>query len=253
MRFWIMSDLHTEFEPFMPPDPLPLVDVAVVAGDFGIGGIVPALEWLERNFAPKMEVVIVAGNHDFYGTFHVDALREARDFASRLDRVHFLENASATIGGVTFIGATLWTDFGLAGNRQLSMFEASKAMSDYRRIEYSKRPFQRFNPLRTLRAHQISRSYFERTLEAAARPAVVVSHHAPSLRSVPDRYREHRLSPAYASDMDDVILRHQPRLWVHGHIHEPVDYKLGETRIVSDPVGYPSERKARRPPLVVEI
>lgn len=248
-----MSDLHTEFEPFTPPDPLPAADVAVIAGDFGIGGVVTALDWLNRQIAPTMEVVVVAGNHDFYGTFYIDAVREGRSFSSRLDRVHFLENDSVTIGGVTFLGATLWTDFNLTGNRQLSMFEASKAMSDYRRIEYGKKPFQRFNPLRTLRAHQSSRNFLERALEASADPVVVVTHHAPSERSLPERYRGHRLSPVYASDLEGVILRHRPRLWVHGHIHEPVDYELGETRIVSDPLGYPSERSDLRPPLVVEI
>lgn len=253
MKLWIMSDLHTEFEPFEPPEPLPDADVAVIAGDFGIGGIVPALEWLDQNIAPLMEVVMVAGNHDYYGTFYVEALQEGRDLASRLDRTHFLENDSVAIGGVNFVGATLWTDFNLIDSRGLSMFEASRAMSDYRRIEYSKRPFHRFTPLRTLRAHQYSRRYLEGALTTSVGPVVVVTHHAPSRMSVPHHYQGHRLSPVYASVLDDIVLRHRPVAWVHGHIHEPVDYMLGETRVVSDPRGYPGEISDFRRPVVIEV
>ena len=64
MRIWLMSDLHTEFEPFVVPDPLPDVDGCVLAGDFGIAGVVPALTWLELEIAPLAEAVFVAGNHE---------------------------------------------------------------------------------------------------------------------------------------------------------------------------------------------
>jgi Icc-related predicted phosphoesterase len=253
MRIWLMSDLHTEFEPFTPPDPLPDADICVVAGDFGIGGIVHALAWLEREIAPFMPVVFVAGNHDFYDTAHVDAVGKARKASSNSPGVHFLENDGVAIDGVMFLGCTLWTDFSLNGTRELSMFEASEAMNDYRRILQSKRPFQRFNPLVALRAHQTSRAYLERALGIEG-PVVVVTHHAPSKMSVPDQYRGHRLSPAYASDLERMIRRHQPALWVHGHIHEAVDYTIASTRVISAPLGYPSERiDPAAAPIIVEI
>jgi Icc-related predicted phosphoesterase len=248
-----MSDLHTEFESFSVPASLPDADVCIVAGDFGVGGIVPALEWLHAQIAARMEVVFVAGNHDFYNVAWVEALSDGRRAAARMERVHFLENDIVEISGVTFIGCTLWTDYALAGHRQLSMFEASNAMNDYKRIIYSKRPFAKFNPLRALRIHQESTRYLDRALETADGETVVVTHHAPSERSVPDRYRQHRLRPAYASDLEDLILRHRPSAWIHGHIHEPVDYMIGETRVVSDPRGYPTERGGRFGQLVIDV
>jgi len=43
--------------------------------------------------------------------------------------------------------------------------------------------------------------------------------------------------------MDDFILEHQPRLWIHGHTHESFDYKIGKTRVVCNPRGYASTEK----------
>ena len=55
---------------------------------------------------------------------------------------------------------------------------------------------------------------------------IVVTHHAPSIQSIVDRYRADPVSAAFASNMDDFILEHQPRLWIHGHTHESFDYKI---------------------------
>ena len=57
------------------------------------------------------------------------------------------------------------------------------------------------------------------------------------------------VSAAFASNMEDFILEHQPRLWVHGHTHESFDYRIGKTRVVFNPRGYASieENKGFRP------
>jgi Icc-related predicted phosphoesterase len=38
-----------------------------------------------------------------------------------------------------------------------------------------------------------------------------------------------------------VVAELQPLLWVHGHIHHRADYRLGSTRVVCNPRGYPEE------------
>lgn len=245
MRLWVISDLHTEFAPFTLPRPLPRADICVIAGDFGVGGVAPALSWLHQNIAPAMEIVFVAGNHDYYRTAYVEALREGRVAATQYPRVHFLENDAVTIGGLTFAGCTLWTDFALNGHQEIAMFDARTGMNDYKRIKYSKRPFARFTPERTVRTHFDSRTYLERVLTEAKGTAVVVTHHAPSRLSIPASLAGDRLSAAYASNLDDLMLHHRPVLWVHGHIHDPVDYMVGSTRVLSNPIGYPGERRDR--------
>ena len=36
------------------------------------------------------------------------------------------------------------------------------------------------------------------------------------------------MNPAFASDLDRLIERYQPALWIHGHMHDPVDERVGE-------------------------
>jgi len=67
-----------------------------------------------------------------------------------------------------------------------------------------------------------------------------VTHHAPSIQSIVDRYRADPVSAAFASNMDDFILEHKPLLWIHGHTHESFDYEIGKTRVVCNPRGYAS-------------
>ncbi len=44
------------------------------------------------------------------------------------------------------------------------------------------------------------------------------------------------MAPGYASDLDALMGR--ASTWIHGHIHDSVDYRVRGTRIVSNPRGY---------------
>lgn len=79
-----------------------------------------------------------------------------------------------------------------------------------------------------------------KTITRAAEPAnvVVVTHHAPSPRSLRGGQVTGLLDAAYASDLESLILDLQPAAWIHGHVHRSVDYEIGRTRVVSNPLGY---------------
>jgi hypothetical protein len=38
--------------------------------------------------------------------------------------------------------------------------------------------------------------------------------------------------------MMHVIADARPALWVHGHTHDSLDYRIGDTRIICNPFGY---------------
>lgn len=67
---------------------------------------------------------------------------------------------------------------------------------------------------------------------------VLVTHHLPSYRSVAPNFGGHPLNPCYASNLDGLIERYKPALWIHGHTHMSCDYQLGATRVVCNPRGY---------------
>ena len=70
---------------------------------------------------------------------------------------------------------------------------------------------------------------------------VVISHHAPHRLSVHRKYVGHPLTPAFASDLSDLM--HRTDLWIHGHAHDSFDYWAGRCRVVSNPAGYSLNRR----------
>ena len=247
MRLHILSDLHTEFADFHPPEID--TDIVVLAGDIGVG--TGGIEWAAGQF-PNVPVAYVPGNHEFYG--HdirlTDRLREA---APR--NIHVMNNDALELGGVRFLGSTLWTDFRLYGQAEawLSRNSAKKFIKDFSSIRNAGRLF---TPEDSVEIHEASRAWLAGELETEFEgPTVVVTHHLPATPSIATQYANNPLNPAFASRLEDIIEAYQPTLWIHGHTHVPCDYEIFGTRVVCNPRGYPAESSARgfSPGLVVEL
>ncbi|KQO59650.1 MULTISPECIES: metallophosphoesterase [unclassified Methylobacterium] len=260
MRIWILSDLHRNVgRPWLPPA-IPDANVAVIAGDVG-EGLVESIAWIGDAIRPHMEAVLVAGNHEFYRRRFEAELASGRR-AARNSGIHFLENDTAVVEGVAFTGCTLWTDYELDGpnRRAASMDDARRGMNDHRLISTATSGEPRpFRPEDALGVHLGSRRYLERELarsvgvDGRSCPSVVVTHHAPSARCIAPRYRGASLNPSFSSRLDPLIERFQPALWVHGHTHTSMDFRIGGTRVLCNPKGYPGENAAFDPGLVVEV
>jgi Icc-related predicted phosphoesterase len=101
--------------------------------------------------------------------------------------------------------------------------------------------YYKLTPEFTASVHRNSRDYIKLMLkEKKNMPAIVITHHSPSFMSINEKYqRETDMNGAYASDLSDLILDHENiRVWVHGHMHDAVDYSIGNTRVLSNPRGY---------------
>ncbi|MDE0371610.1 MAG: hypothetical protein OXI73_03580, partial [Rhodospirillales bacterium] len=107
------------------------------------------------------------------------------------------------------------------------------------------------------RQHSLELAFIERELAATHEvglEAVVVTHHAPSPQCIHRRYAGSALNAGFASDLEETILRFEPALWIHGHVHNAVDVTVGRTRILANPHGYDAEEAATFvPDLVVEL
>lgn len=118
---------------------------------------------------------------------------------------------------------------------------------------WQKNPWERFLPFHAYRLHQDSKAFLERQLGANPPPTVVVSHHLPHPRSLPERFNGDLLNAAYASDLSDVIKVGAPALWVHGHTHDSCAYVIHHTRVISKPRGYGDENSVFDAQLVVHF
>jgi len=197
--------------------------------------------FLERMSREFPHVVYVAGNHEFYHGKWVGSIADLRKEAARFSNVYFLERDIKVINDVTFVGATLWTDCNKGD--PLTLHCLSDLMNDYRIIRNDEKGYTKLRPAHTMYRHQQTLNYFTTVIgDRKEEKIVVVGHHAPSKMSTHERYLapEHSLmNGGYSSDLSEFILDHpQIKLWTHGHMHDPFDYMIGETRIVCNPRGY---------------
>ena len=157
-----------------------------------------------------------------------------------------LDPGTVRIEGVRFIGATLWTDLLLEGMADEigAHMRVGREITDFLgAIQHQGRDFTTGE---SVERHRADRAVIERELEKAERSGdrvVVITHHAPSPRSIRPWFEGDPFNCAFASDLDRVIDRYQPELWIHGHMHDPVDERLGRTRLLANPAGYRYEAK----------
>lgn len=265
MRLWIMSDLHLETRgrDFMEGQPQPDHDVVVLAGD--VWRLRKGVDWAARTFAKP--VVYVPGEGEFHDAFLFTELQAGIERAAA-SHVALLHDRSLSIGGVRFLGATLWSDFDLFGpeRREKAMAACAERADDFRRIGFHmgydpERGHYLYHPMTPADArdqHMISRAWLERELAYGDRlgrndVTVVVTHHAPGRGSLAARRRHDLASAGDASDLGALIERYRPALWVHGHLHARHDYIVGATRIVANPLGFGWERTGFEPGLVIDL
>ncbi len=235
MRLHILSDLHLEFKPLKIPTTA--ADVVILAGDVDVGN--RGLDWIKRNF-PDQPVVYVLGNHEYY-RHALPELTETLQRETKGSDIHVLENSSFEYHGFTILGCSLWTSFLVGPDPEAAMRTAEALMNDYRIIRNSTE--QRVLRARdTARLHQESVQWLKEEL-GRHDPArtIIVTHHAPSRRSEAPYHANSALNPAFTSDLDEMIEASGVPLWIHGHTHFNVDYRLGATRVLSNQRGYPKQ------------
>lgn len=247
MKLHILNDLHTEFEDFDPSETN--ADVIVLAGDVGVG--MEGLHWVEDRF-PDKSVIYVPGNHEFY---HHDIALIDEMKAQTPNHIHVLNDDQIVIDGVRYLGSVLWTDFALFGeaDKFFAIKQARQQMTDFSIIQNTSK---RFTPEDAIKLHTASRDWLTAMLnEPFDGKTVVVTHHAPSSRSVHQRYASSLLTPAFASNLEDLMDKDRVALWVHGHMHESFDYEVYGTRVVCNPRGYApmALNPEFRPEFIVEI
>lgn len=114
-------------------------------------------------------------------------------------------------------------------------------MNDYKKIRVSP-SYRKLRSIDTAGIHYNSVNWLRDEIDRNQhRKLVIVTHHAPSARSIPEKHRDDILSAAYASHLDDLVAKSNAEYWIHGHLHEQQDYLIGNTRVICNPRGYPDE------------
>jgi predicted phosphodiesterase len=253
VRLNILSDLHLSQGGLAPPTAQ--ADIVILAGD--IARPEQAIAWARGLERPA---IYVPGNHEFYGSSLAATVRQLEAFAEG-SGIHILDRRESILRGIRFLGATLWTDFMLDGDgppRALAMAQAIEFMRDFRRIESGANPGGPYSPEESAHVFARHRDWLAQKLaEPFDGPTVVVTHHAPSRRSIHPRFAGSPLNNCFVSDVERLMGAGRVALWVHGHTHDSFDYTVRGTRVICNPRGYAkdgvNENPAFDPDLVVEI
>ena len=229
LRLHILSDLHLSVQGMPPPEVH--ADLTILAGD--IARPAAAMQWAGSLGRP---VLYVPGNHEFYGGDIGGTRRQLADLAAE-HGVHLLDQDSLVFGGVRFLGATLWTDFQLFGP-ELCASAQDKTEAFMRDLQVIRNTDgSRYTPADACALFEAQYDWLDKALdEPFEGPTVVVTHHAPSMRSVHPRFADSLISAGFASDCTALMGR--AILWIHGHTHDSFDYSVRGTRVICNPRGY---------------
>jgi predicted phosphodiesterase len=253
MKLNILSDLHLGFGAM--PHPVNDADVVVLAGD--IARPREAVAWALGFERP---VIYVPGNHEFYGGSIDGVARELRALCSD-SRVHLLDDDELVLGGIRFLGSTLWTDFELfpePERKAAAIEQARLLLRDFSRIRREESDEAGFTPADSVALFRRHVAWLGERLAAPHEgPTVVVTHHAPSRRSIHPRFADSLLNACFISDLEALLGADKAGLWIHGHTHDSFDYDAAGTRVVCNPRGYAkngvNENARFDPNLVIEI
>jgi|SRR5208337_5196508 len=231
MKLQLISDLHSEF--WDNPKRLyeritivPDLDFLVIAGDLVVPMRQPEVHVEEafKYYSRKARhVIYVDGNHEFYGGSLGIVEKRLRD--AMPDNFHWLENDECTIEGIHFYGGCMWF-----GNPDGLNYLYKRYLNDFHLIEDLEQWCYDRNRMFTMIGQGLVRP-----------ETIVVSHHMPHPNSTPKQFKNDPTNRFFVSDQTQLITDKQPRYWFHGHTHSPCDYMLGNTHVICNPYGYPSE------------
>ena len=250
MRILPLSDLHfehhrdhgREFVASLDPHG---VDLLVLAGDISRMdiGIEDSLTLFRKRF--RCPIVYVHGNHEYFFSDRASVVRATKHAVRKLQGVHWLEGDIVEIDGQRILGTTLW--YGPApvpkGHPLLLSTDAEWARGRIRTVtergaEVSTYPdfaaIEDFIPW-VYGDHDRAVRFLTDNLREGD---VVVTHFLPSQKSVVRRFVGAPSNCWFVTDVEPLIAERKPALWINGHTHDALDYRIGPTRVVCNPLGY---------------
>lgn len=235
MKFKLISDVHEEL---MHKQRLKLPETnedkeitLIVAGDLNTSTtrLADSLSDWSKQYK---RVIFVLGNHDYWGHYLDTQTGVIKSQVAHLSNVHVLENEYITVEGVHIWGSTLWSD---CTRDPTHLYPIINYVMDFKRIKGNIKPHD------ITKAHQLSvfnlTEQFLRNEELQG-PKIVVTHHAPCELSSEERFKGNEFNSCFFTDLTTLMYRFKIDYWLHGHMHNTSNYKVHNTRVLCNPVGY---------------
>lgn len=207
-------------------------------------------------------ILIVSGNHDRYlvsanqqKKYRYDSenrILEMKRFCKETDGLYFMDGDVIVIDGFRIGGIGMWHDWSYGntlGHTDSDLEDIWKdTMNDSNlifqngkenhNISYGygiKKKIVNFKPF------DLYKKYREK-LDKMEPCHLIFSHYGPIIPTDMSKdYRESDATTFYYFDGKKDIDRLQPQFWIHGHTHKNYESVINNTKIITNPLGYPNE------------
>lgn len=254
MTIQYASDLHLEFgenSKWLKDNPLiPSADILVLAGNIGYFGDAnykthPFWDWASANYK---RVIVVPGNHELYKFFDINELQEAWTLDIRHNVRAYYNSVIALDEETDLIVSTLWAKIPPSEE-----YLTEHCVSDFKRIRNGEHRLssQRFND-----EHERCRRFIEKSVaDSKAKNIIVATHHVPSFELMADEFKSSSINGAFTVELGNYIANSRINYWIYGHSHRNIDKCIGNTKCVSNQLGYvfQNEHQAFRRDAAIEI
>lgn len=237
MRIQYASDLHLEFtenSSYLKNNPLDIVgDILILAGDIGYIGDDnyskhSFWDWASENYK---EVIIIPGNHEFYKMFDLNNLYNGWMLEIRKNVRCYYNAVIPLRKDIELVATTLWAHISFR-----DAFRTESTISDFHRIRSggNQIDFNRFN-----KEHYRCFNFLKDVIaKSKAKHVIVATHHVPSFELMAPEYKGNPLNGAFTVELGDYIVESGIEYWIYGHSHRNIDKVIGNTKCISNQLGY---------------
>jgi Icc-related predicted phosphoesterase len=207
-----------------------------------------------------VSVVMVLGNHDYYGRTIPETIKYWENV--KIDRLYVLHNSQVIIGDVRFVGGTLWTSMDNFNIRSVNLLRNS--MHDFKsiksiKVDYDSQdpggmgsPNNMICPSEIYNEHHQTVKYLKSALSKSYNiPTICVTHHLPLKRSVSENFTNNPINAGFFTDLPELV--EEATIWIHGHTHDSTSYDHRGTMVLCNPKGHGGSNEKFDPKMIIDI
>jgi len=215
-------------------------DILIIAGDIGDDNKqnFSVLKFLSSFYK---NIIITLGNHEYYSENSISRIIDFKSMINKEKNIHLLDGNIVKINGIRFGGAMGWYD----GTYIMKYFNKyytqniTKINIKWKNImSFDRKNISHITNFYTLFEQELPK------IESIYQKAdVMITHINPS------NLREHQ-NPEYINEYSTgffcfdglkYLEKTTAKFWIFGHTHAKVDYEYNNTKVLSNPLGYPNE------------
>jgi len=248
MKAFTISDLHIDFylgsdpkitsiQEFLKPH-LCDADIIIVAGDIS-NYVTSTTKTIHALAQMYKSVVWTVGNHDFMSHNGENSYTKIDRLSKKVNapNAYFMNGTTINIDGVSFGGSMGCCDFSYAEKHfdKSKEYMAQKWLMTYDGIHWN---------IGEKRILDVWADEYSKLSDCVLTyPNVMVSHFGPAAVSIHPRYHNPETGNFYFDGLN--LLQQMPpnSVWCFGHTHDYFDMKVGDVRLLCNPLGFPDESR----------